>query len=411
MKKTLAICSLIFFLTSCTGFPYNLSQPFSPASATPTVENPTVATTPEPQESSPTQPQGGTEESADENILRIWLPPQLAPNEETEAGALLSARLEAFQRRRPEIVLEVRVKATEGEASLLNSLIAAHDAAPSVMPDLVALPRPDMEAAVEAGILHPIDGLTTALDDPDWYPYARPLARIQNSAYGLPFTARLLGLRYTPTDENPLPTLTNLQEEENQILLPEEPLQTDLDLCLYAAAGYSLQNEEGSPALLADEFTNLLSFYQSDIFTAEESETSLPVLWSDTFLGETPADAILAPIPGLEETSCSLATAWLWTLAGDDPEGQLASVELAEYLSDTTFLAEWTAALGTLPPRPTLVEERYPEMHALSLVAQPYPSQNTVDALAGIFNEGITLVLQEQVEPGAAAQQVLEGIQ
>lgn len=402
-KQTIFVLTSLLFLTSCTGFPYNLSQPVSPASATPTPENPAIAATPEPQETPSTAPQ--------ENTLRIWLPPHLAPNPETEAGALLAARLEAFQRRRPEITLEVRIKATEGKASLLNSLIAAHAAAPAVMPDLVALSRPDMESAVEAGILHPIDGLATALDDPDWYPYARPLARIQNSAYGLPFTAQLLGLRYTPTEENPLPALKTLQEEENQILLPEASLQTDLSFCLYTAAGYSLQNDEGKAALLEEEFTNLLTFYQSEIFTVEESEKNLPVLWSDSFFGETPAEAILAPIPGLEETSCSLATAWLWTLAGDDPERQLASVELAEYLSETAFLAKWTAALGTLPPHPTLLEARFPEMHALSLAAQPYPSQNTIKALAGIFTEGITLVLQEQVEPGAAAQQVLEGIQ
>lgn len=402
MKKRKIILALLLTLSACANFPATNSPTSPPISPTPTAES--LATAPPSEEEAPAT-------KSEDHTLRLWLPPQYAPNPETEAGILLLDRLDAFQRRRPEITLEIRIKAVDGEASLLNSLIAAHAAAPAALPDLVALSRPDMEAAVEAGILHPIDGLTDALDDPDWYPYARPLAHIQNAAYGLPFTTQLLGLRYTPTEENPLPTLENLTEEKLQIIFPDEALQTDLSLCLYLAAGYSLQNEEGKPALLADEFTNLLTFYQSDLFTTEENENGLPLSWSDSFLDETPADAILAPIPGLDETSCSLATSWLWALAGNDPERQLASVELAEYLSEAEFLAKWTAALHTLPPHPTLLEESNPAMHALSLAAQPYPSQSTVKALTEIFKQGITLVRQEQMEAGAAAQQVIEGVQ
>jgi ABC-type glycerol-3-phosphate transport system substrate-binding protein len=266
------------------------------------------------------------------------------------------------------------------------------------MPDLVALTRPDLESAAQQGILHPIDGLTTLLDDPDWFPYARPLAHIQNSAYGLPFAANLLTLRYQPAEDFPLPTIESLTEQELQILLPED--STTLSFCLY--------DEEN---IEEESLTQLLSFYQSNLFTLTETQNSLPIQWSNDFLDETPADAILAPIPGPEGITCSLASAWIWSLAGSAPDLQPAAVELAEYLSDSTFLAEWTVAMSILPPRPTALDERKTTLHDLSLLAQPIPSNETIEALAEIFQAATISVLQEQVDPSAAAQEALENIQ
>ncbi|RPH57050.1 MAG: hypothetical protein EHM81_12165, partial [Chloroflexi bacterium] len=101
--------------------------------------------------------------------------------------------------RRPGLQIEVRVKAESGPGNLLNSLSATRAAAPSILPDLVALSRADLEAATANGLLHSLDGLTTLPDDPDWYPYARQMAHIQNTTFGLPFAGDalvLVGYRY-----------------------------------------------------------------------------------------------------------------------------------------------------------------------------------------------------------------------
>ena len=393
---------LLSLLVACTSFPYANPPVVTPTSSE--VEN--IATETPPESEIPP-----TEDSAPKT-LRLWLPPQFDPAAETEAGELLRARLESFQKRRPDLILEVRIKATEGQASLLNSLISAHQAAPSVMPDLVALSRPDLERAVKEGILHPIDGLTVLLDDPDWFPYARSLAHIQDSAYGLPFSANLFGLRYIPTEDFPTPTIAALEEQEAQLLFDPDDSQADLSFCLYTAAGIPLQNEEGEASLEEEALTKLFSFYKSELlFPTEEKEQIFPVLWSNDFLNETPADAVLTPIPGPEGITCSLASAWLWTLAGSAPDLQPAAAELAEYLSDSAFLAEWTVATATLPPRPTALAATKESLHQLSLVAQPIPSNDTVKALAEIFRVATLSVVQEQVDPSAAAQNVLENLQ
>ena len=395
-KKILLITSLLFLLSilaSCTNFPYPTTPPETPTTETEiTAESPTPST-----EETPIS------ENNAPKILRVWLPPQFSPEAETDAAAILRARLDSFQKRRPDLILEIRIKAVEGEVSLLNALIATHQAAPSAMPDLVALPRPNLESAVQAGILHPIDGITTLLDDPDWFPYARPLAHIQNSAYGLPFAANLLGLRYLPEEDFPLPIL-----EELEITFAADNPKSALSFCLYDEANI----EEES-------LTNLLTFYQSENIAKKSAEyqnnadilETPAILWSSDFLNETPAEAIFAPVPNPAGDTCSLADAWLWTLAGSDPDLQLGAAELAEYLSQSDFLSEWTSALGMLPPRPTALDENETLLHELSLVAQAIPSNDTVDSLGEKFRVATMSVLQDQVDPSTASQEMLESLQ
>ncbi len=386
-QKAIILFSL-FLLTACTSFPYNAETPATPTTPEAESEGIEIETTPE--------SEAPAIEDDTPKTLRVWLPPQFDPETETEASALLKARLDEFQKRRPDLILDIRIKAIEGEASLLNALIATHQAAPSSMPDLVALLRPDLESAVNEGILHPLDGLTMLLDDPDWFPYARPLSSIQNSTYGLPFAINLLGLRYLPSEEYPFFSVENLPEQEAQILLPEDV--AELSFCLYN----EVELEE-------EALTKLLSFYQSDIFSQTAHENTLKIQWSKDFLDETPAGAILSPIPNSDNESCSLASAWLWTLAGSDPDLQPAAVELAEFLSQSEFLAEWTSETGYLAPRPTALTDI--ALQELSLVAEPIPSNERVEALAEIFNAATISVLTEQVDPRAAAQEILENLQ
>ncbi len=413
----LQIALLPLFLAACTSFPYNTPPP---PTSTPIPEVSTALTT------TPEEVEPPAIEEDGPQILRIWLPPEFDPDADTNAGALLRARLVEFQNRRPDLILEVRIKSVEGQASLLNSLIAAKQAAPSAMPDLIALTRPDLESAALQGILHPIDGLTTLLDDPDWFPYARPLAHIQNSTYGLPFAANLLGLLQQSVEVEPLIITTeDTPEEISQIIFPADNAQSELAFCLYTANGNTLRDEHGQPTLAKEALTSLLAFFQSDLISpasaviANDEEiwgafTSQPnldaIIWTSDYLEKMPAEASLAPIPGPEESSCSLASAWIWGLAGASPDLQPAAVELAEFLSDSLFLADWTRALGKLPPRPTALDETQIALHELSLIAQPIPSADIIQELGEILQAATISVLQEQVSPDAAAEEALENL-
>jgi maltose-binding protein MalE len=129
-----------------------------------------------------------------EPLLRVWLPPEFDPAAQNDAAKLLAQRLVEFEDGHPGLKIEVRVKKTEGENEIVNVLSLTSVAAPSTLPDLIILSRPDLEAAAIQGLLHPIAGLSTSLEDPNWYGYAQELGRIQNTGYGLPFAGNALVL-------------------------------------------------------------------------------------------------------------------------------------------------------------------------------------------------------------------------
>src|SRR3990172_8842538 len=190
----------LILAAGCAGLPVDVAPTLSaapPASATPP-PTPQITNTP-----------------SGRKVLKLWLPPQFDPNLDTPASQILKARLEEFTARRPDVRVEVRLKALQGTGGLLDSLITASAAAPLALPDLVALPRPVLETAALKGFLHPFDDLINDLEDPDWYDYARQLARLQDSQFGQPFAgdALILVYRQEIVPEPPSTLTSDLQSE------------------------------------------------------------------------------------------------------------------------------------------------------------------------------------------------------
>ena len=419
MRRFLSIAIFLFLLAGCTNITSLLSTPEPAAVSTSTV---TAVTT-------PTSPATPTVTPSGPRTLRIWVPPQFDPAAETPAGTLLRERLDEFLARRPDLRIEVRVKAESGPGGLLSSLNATRAAAPSILPDLVALSRADLESATANGLLHPLDGLSTLPDDPDWYPYARQMAHIQNTTFGLPFAGdalALVGYRY------PLPATWNELSDETLFIFPAASPRALFSLSLYLSAGGTLQDNQGLSALDETIMADVLSFYlppaenefiPASVTTYENDEQAwnafreqrgnLVVSWTSRYLKERTASLALAPLPGLETGPYTLATGWSWALAGPDPEIQPLAVELAEFLSDSQFLAEWTQAAGYLPTRPTALSS-WSDANAQIILtqiaesAQLLPSQDLLATLGPLFSEATLSVLAGEQLPLAAAQSAIE---
>ncbi len=153
--------------------------------------------------------------------LSLWLPPFLNPGTDTPASDLLRKRLEEFQARNPNVIIETRVKAVHGPGGLLNSLTTASAAAPATLPDLVALPHDLEEAAALKGLLLPLDDLTDSINDPDWYPFALELAHLQNNIYGLPFAGdALVQVYHTDPITSSLKSWNSLLQRQASLIFP-----------------------------------------------------------------------------------------------------------------------------------------------------------------------------------------------
>lgn len=359
-------------------------------------------------------------------LLRIWLPPQFHPAADTDAATLLGERLEDFESQHPGLQLEVRARDTIGEDDVVEFLSLTNAAAPTVLPDLILLSRPQLEAAALRGLLHPFDGLSTELEDPNWYAYARQLARIQNTGYGLPFAGDALVLVYYP-ELGTVVSWEDVLSSEGQLVFPAGNLDGLVGLSLYASAGGDLVNAQGLPTLETAALTRVLTLVENavseDVFTASlanvttEAQTlqiyrsgsaNKAIIWILNY--RAAEDGAVTPLPGLGEAPFSYATGWAWALAGSNPENQQLAVELAEYLVEDPFIGEWTSATGHLPTRPSSLEQNDRTMTAILESAQPIPTRDVMVVLGPLMQEALTRVLNGET-PELVVESVIAKLQ
>jgi multiple sugar transport system substrate-binding protein len=356
-------------------------------------------------------------------ILRVWLPSQFNPAAENPPAKLLAQQLKKFESEHPGLKIEVRLKKEEAEGEILNELSVASAAAPSVLPDLILLSRSDLEAAALKGLLHPIDGLSTSLEDPNWYGYAQQLGHIQNTGYGLPFMGDAMVLVYYPE----LGMIVNWEDvlsSKGQVVFPAGNPDGLVGLSLYASAGGQILDPQGLPTLDEAVLTRMLTLVEEGrskrVFPASlsnvtnETQTlqiyrtgiaNKGIIWILNY--HPTSDGAITPLPGLDETPFSYATGWIWALAGSDPENQQLAVKLAEYLVADDFIAEWTRETGYLPTRPSSVEEGDRTMTAILESAHPIPSSAVLAVLGPLMQEAITRVLNGE-QPKDVAENVIQ---
>ena len=417
--RTTLYASLIF-LAGCSSLaPFLAQLTPSPVPVIPSPEETPATSTPEPDATATALPGTGL------RILRVWLPPQFDPNAGTESANLLKQRLADFEMRHSGLEIELRIKAEEGEANILNALSVTSMAAPGALPDLVALSRPSLEAAALKGLLHPIDGLSATLQDPNWYGYARQLGKVENIGYGLPFAGNAFALVY----RSELGEFTNWEEilgSEAVLSFPAGDPQGLVGLSLYASAGGEIVNSQGLPTLDQAILTRLLSLIEDGLGASmlspslaivgadtqalqlyRDRNASMVITWASNF--RPVSDEKMIPLPGLDETSYSFATGWMWSLAGSSTENQALAVELAEYLIADEFIGEWTREAGYLPTRPSSVDGQDPILAALIESAKPIPSNDVLSVLGQLMQDALIRVLNGE-RPEAVAGSVVDSL-
>ena len=404
----------LIFSAGCSSLEPLLAS-LTPPSPVPTPSARATSTPPPiPTETAPLTPEKAS--------LRIWLPAQFSPAAEDPAAKLLARRLKEFEARHSNLKIEVRLKKADADGEILNALSVTSAAAPSALPDLILLSRSDLEAAALGGLLHPIDGLSTLLDDPNWYAYAQQLGRIQNTGYGLPFTGDALVLVYYP-ELGQIVTWDDILASEGHIVFPAGNSQALIGLSLYASAGGEIVDAQGLPTLDTAVLIRVLKLVRDgrskEIFppslanVTNETQTvqiyrsgdaNKGIVW---FLSYRPSeDGAITPLPGLDELPFAYATGWIWALAGAEPENQQLAVELAEFLVADDFIAEWTGATGYLPTRPSIVKDGDRTMTAILESAHPIPSSDVLAVLGPLMQEALTRVLNGELPEDVAASVV-----
>ncbi len=428
-RSALLACliGLAFLLAGCGPLLANLS-PTQAANSTQTPQP--LPGTPEPVQTATFEPVSTLNTPT---ILTIWVPPQFDPNGDHPAGALLQARLDEFTRINPNVVVEVRVKAASGPGSLLEALTAASAAAPKAVPALIILNRADLESAALKGLIFPYDGLSTAIEDPDWYGYARQLAMIETSTYGLPFAGDALLLLYRAGmfPEAPATWDDIIARGEPVIFQADDPAGLTT-LALYKSAGGVIQDNQGRPYLEIEPLSAALKLYDTGARKGtfpgwlaqiqstgqawqayQDQRANMVVTWSSNYLSELPVDTTAANLPSLSNDPYTYATGWMWALSDPNPERRNSSIKLAEFLVESGFMSEWTEAAGYLPTRPTaLAGWKNQSLQALLsqsvLTAQIRPANQILASIGPILREATLDMILQKSAPAQAAQVAVE---
>ncbi len=366
-------------------------------------------------------------------VLTVWVPPQMDPAGGSEGARMLQDRLNEFVHANPGVAVRTRVKSLSGPGGLLESLNAATAAAPGAVPSLVALPRSDLETAALKGLIFPLNGLSKAMEDPDWYSYANDLSQVEDSTFGLPFGGDALLLVYRPAKIGITPgTWPSVLSLGRPVIFPAADPQSLLTLALYQSLGGPVQNDKRHPTLSADTLAKVLQLYASgaqsgcfpywlaqygtdqDAWQAYgEQRANFLVTWSSKYLSELPADSSAIPLPSLGEDSYALTTGWLWSVSDIDPVRRETSIRLAEFLSSSDFLAKWTPVSNLLPVRPSTLNA-WPNQSQAALVesiaksAQIEPSNDLLASLGPVLQDATMQIIKSQVDPTQAAETAAE---
>lgn len=391
----------------------------------------TTAPTSAPSQPAPIAPT--REPEPDSAVLTLWLPPQLDPAADTQAGRLLRQRLADFVEANPGAQVETRVKAVEGPGGLLESLAAASAAAPGAMPELIVLPRSGLETAALKGLVYPLDDLSSSLDERDWYSYARQLGQIQGTTFGLPIGGDALALVYRPSRMGAAPaTWEALVGLGHPVAFAAADPQAIFTLNLYLTLGGGVEDDQRRPTLQPDILAQALKLYtdgaQQGVFPYSLSQVQTDrdawqayddqlgqwlVTWSSLYLGEIPPESALAALPTLNGKSLSLATGWVWAVSAPDANRREVSMRLAEFLSEPGFLAQWDAALGLLPTQPSALAQwpsasLKPVLETIIQTAQVRPSNDVMAGLAPALETATLQVIKRESDAGQAAREAAE---
>lgn len=366
-------------------------------------------------------------------VLTVWLPPQFDPQSESPAGQLLKAHLAEFSSSHPELEIDVRIKAVSGVGGLLETLSSASLAAPDALPSLIAVPRSLLESAVLQGLIYPYPVDVGDWKADDWYPYARELSQVQGTVFGLPFAGDALVLLYRPAGlSEGLQSWEQIMLSGQRLALPAGDPQASITLALYLSAGGAIQNEQGRPTLQPEVLQQVLEIYSRALGQGvilpgmvdvnidslawqgyQEGGAQMVVTWASRYFSGTPADTTASLLPALSENPYALADGWSWAIADPQPARRLLAIELAQHLSDTGFLAEWSQAAGYLPVRAASLAQWSAGSgrdlaHQFALAARILPANDLTSSLGPVLSEAVRQVMTRQSDPRQAAQAAVE---
>ncbi|MBN1287707.1 MAG: extracellular solute-binding protein [Anaerolineae bacterium] len=406
----------------------------APAQPTPP---PTASPTPEPIISTLTPVAVETTEPPEmgRQTLRLWLVEPFAPEGKVPAAVFLE-QLQLFRAEHTDLDIDVRIKASSGAEGVLPVLRSTASVAPSVLPDLVLLSRPDLISALNDSLIQNLSGRLPEEIVNDLFPVALEMVTLNGGIYGVPYTldAQHLVYRTTAIDQAPA-TFADMLDAPPPYLFPAGNSTTVLGQ--YMAEGGMLVNEDGQSVLDPALAQKALRFYE-DAMTAQLVQVDLlgyqkPQDYLDSFLnGQSslanisttlylqnrrllPEDAGVAPLPARTGPSVTIVSGWIWALSTADPDKQALALEMLSWLMRPENQGALARDYGMLPSQRAALriwgDDPYNSFaEALLNNAAPEPAKPAALKSARALHEAMRSLLLERATAEQAATTAAESL-
>lgn len=413
---------------------------------TPLAARPSTPTQPPRPTSAPT-PASAVE--TDTLSLVWWTPEFLSPQAPQPTGQVLAEQLNAFSESQGgKVQVEAVRKARYGKGGLLDALRAAAPVAKETLPDIVALDAVEVEKAVEAGLLQPLDGLLDTGVTENLYPFASEAGLFNERLYAVQYLADLEHGAYLPAQvAEPPANWTDLLARRTAYLFPIAPPQVGSSqgssarppeglshavLSQYLSAGATLAADRRL-VLEAEPLLRLLTFYaeaakagvlppaaqaladEAAVWNAfAQGQAPLAYVGARNFMAraDTPGDYTAAP--GFERPAAALANGWTLAIVTTDPRRQRAAAELIAWLLRPENAGAWAAKAGWLPTSSDALKivgegPYWSFLDSQLAQARSLPVGSEYAATAARIQGAIEAVLQGQGDPAAATEAAING--
>jgi ABC-type glycerol-3-phosphate transport system substrate-binding protein len=372
--------------------------------------------------------------SSDTQVATIWVPPSLGPD--TAAGLILSEHLAEFQSTNPQISVNLRVKEESGVSGILETLTAAHLAAPSTLPDIALLNPTALHIATLKGLISPLNEIVEPPQPPDWYEYTISAAFVDDLFVAIPLSSEASAFAYRRAAFESEPRKwTDLISTTETLLLPLGENAALFTLILYKEMGGKLTDQNGYPTIDLSVLTDILEFLVSareagilPLFTLQldSPEDSLASLqqgfansaiipiqsYIDQSLDE---DFVVSPWPTRGGLGVVPTRSLSWVVVDKNEIKYDLISQLLRWLQDPAFLGQMAFSMNSLPVTSTALDfwpipEQASTISRLSLVATSQPSAEELATFGNSLQAAIEDVMNDQETPEAAGRKVLEQV-
>jgi ABC-type glycerol-3-phosphate transport system substrate-binding protein len=378
--------------------------------------------------------------------LTWWAPEFLSPEAPQPAGPVLAEQLAGFEAgQEGKVRVAVVPKARYGKGGLLDFLRTAQPVAPSVLPDVVALDVAELEAAADAGLLQPLDGLLDKSVTDALYPFAVSGGKFGDRLLAVQYAADLDHLVYKQEEAGKVPpTWAALLEAQKPYLLPTGGSQPGASgqsaggllpalISQYLSARGNYDPETRLLQVEQEPLLRLLNFFndakQAGILSPDALELpDTEATWGVYMQGKAPLadisarrylvegtnlkDSGYAETPGWSGPVTPIPSGWALAITATDPAHQRAAADLIAWLLKPENAGSWAIAGGWLPTSPAALQTwgsspyyEFLDARLASAVAAPV-GPDSAQAAARI-RKALESVLKGESDPAAATEAAL----